>query len=261
MNAAFLDAVIVTGAGRGLGREVALMAGGLGVPVLCLGRSANIEGTREEIAKRGGAAECLSLDLADFTEVEKRVGGWIAAKSFRRMAVVLAAGDLGARGGLLDSDLQSWARTFQTNVLGNLAVVKGLLQRMREARFGRIVSIAGGGAAYGYPLFSGYANSKAALVRAAENLDLELRGHGDFSIVCLAPGAMETGMLAQVRAAGAEVRTTVPIAEPVEFVREFILAEACGFSGRFVHVRDDWKSWLTREEVPGNRWLLRRIEA
>lgn len=260
MSAAILDAVIVTGAGRGLGRAVAQMAGGLAVPVLCLAQSASADATRDDILAAGGTAESLQVDLADLAAVEKGVGAWIAGKSFRRLAVVLAAGTVGSSGGLIESDLGDWARTFQTNVLGNLAVVKALLPRMLEAGFGRIVTLAGGGAAYAYPLFSGYATSKAAVVRAAENLDAELRGRGDFLTVCLAPGAMETDMLAQVRAAGAEIRTTVPVAESVEFVRQFIQTEACGFSGRFVHVRDDWHAWLHAGAVPNEQWLLRRIE-
>jgi NAD(P)-dependent dehydrogenase (short-subunit alcohol dehydrogenase family) len=156
--------------------------------------------------------------------------------------------------------LDDWARTLQVNLLGNLAVVRALLPRMLENAFGRIVTIAGGGAAYGFPLFSAYALSKVATVRATENLELELRGKGDFMAVCLAPGAMATRMLDSVRAAGAEVRTTVGIAEPVEFVARFIQARSCAFSGRFVHVRDDWRSWMSPTTLPGEQWLLRRVE-
>ena len=185
---------------------------------------------------------------------------WIDGRPFRRLAVVCAAGTLGQQGGILDGDLADWGRTMQTNVLGNLAVIRALLPRMLDAKYGRILTVAGGGAAYAFPVFSGYALSKAAMVRATENLDAELRGRGDFLTVCLAPGAMETGMLAKVRAAGAEVKTTVAMEEPVEFVARFIRTEACGFSGRFVHVRDTWREWLTPEPVPGDRWLLRRIE-
>jgi NAD(P)-dependent dehydrogenase (short-subunit alcohol dehydrogenase family) len=193
-------------------------------------------------------------------EAEQAVRQWIDGQPYRRLAVLCAAGTVGQAGGILDGDLADWDRTYRTNVLGNLAVVRALLPRMIEAGFGRIAMVAGGGSAYAYPLFSGYALSKTAVVRATENLDAELRPRGDFLTVCLAPGAMETGMLAQVRAAGAEVRTTVAIEEPAEFLATFACAEACGFSGRFVHVRDPWRDWLNAESVPGDRWLLRRIE-
>jgi NAD(P)-dependent dehydrogenase (short-subunit alcohol dehydrogenase family) len=124
-----------------------------------------------------------------------------------------------------------------------------------------VALIAGGGAAYAYPLFAAYAASKAATVRIAENLAEEGRIHPNFATVALAPGAMETAMLAKVRAAGAEVRTTVPMEEPVRFLEAFLLSDRCGFSGRFVHVRDPWREWLNGDsEVPAQQWRLRRVE-
>lgn len=119
--------------------------------------------------------------------------------------------------------------------------------------------LSGGGAAYAYPLFSGYALSKTAMVRATENLHEELKGLGDFLSVCVAPGAMETDMLAQVRAAGAEVRTTVSLEEPVEFVTAFLETRECAFSGRFVHVRDAWRESMQQNPMEKDQWLLRRI--
>ena len=244
------DVIIVTGASRGLGHAVARRWASEGVPVLGL--------ARQESKVPG--MENLCVDLADLAGTEHAVRAWIDGQSYRRIAVVCAAGTLGEKGGILDGDLADWGRTLQTNVLGNCAVIRALLPRMLENQYGRIVTVAGGGAAYAYPLFSGYALSKTAVVRATENLDAELRGKGDFLTVCLAPGAMETEMLAKVRAAGAEVKTTVAMEEPVEFIARFVCAEACGFSGRFVHVRDTWRDWLTPAPMPDDRWLLRRIE-
>lgn len=255
-----LDAIVVTGAGRGLGRALALRAGASGAHVLCLSRTDTAHATSEAIRSAGGHADSLAIDLQDVESAERAVREWIDRHPFRRLAIVGAAGILGRPGGIIEGDLTDWSRTFQTNTLGNLAVIRGCLERMLASRFGRIVLLAGGGAAYGYPLFSGYALSKVALVRAVENLDMELRPKGDFLTVCLAPGAMETDMLAAVRRAGAEVRTMVPMEESVEFITRFIQAPACGFSGRFVHVRDAWPEWLRKEELKEPQWRLRRIE-
>jgi 3-oxoacyl-[acyl-carrier protein] reductase len=255
-----LDIVVVTGAGRGVGRAIALRFGEAGIPVLCIARTETAKATQETIVAAGGVAESYSINLADPAHAVESMAGWMAKKSYRRIGVVLAAGTLGRGGGLHESDLADWSTTFQTNVLGNLAILRALLPRMLETRFGRIVTFAGGGAAYAYPLFSAYAISKAAIVRATENLDVELKGKGDFLTVCLAPGAMDTSMLQQVRAAGGEVRTVVPMSEAVEFVWEFLHAANCGFSGRFVHVRDEWRAWLGPTPLDNDRWLLRRIE-
>lgn len=255
-----LDAVVVTGAGRGLGRAVALRLGTAAIPVMCIARTNTSESTRDAIVAAGGLAESCAIDLADPARAEGLMAAWIGERPYKRIGVVLAAGTLGRGGGLMESDLGDWATIFNTNVLGNLAILRALLPRMLATRFGRIVTIAGGGAAYAYPLFSAYAISKVAMVRATENLDLELKGRGDFSTVCLAPGAMETSMLQQVRAAGGEVRTVAPLDEAVAFIWEFLQAPSCAFSGRFVHVRDDWRPWLRSTALEDDRWLLRRIE-
>jgi NAD(P)-dependent dehydrogenase (short-subunit alcohol dehydrogenase family) len=130
-----------------------------------------------------------------------------------------------------------------------------------ENKFGRIVGFAGGGAAYAFPLFPAYAASKAAMVRTIENIQEDLNGKGDFAAVCLAPGANETDMLKKVRAAGATVKTTVAISEPVAFVREFLFSDNCGFKGAFVHVRDNWRDYLNSgKKIDDQKWKLRRIE-
>jgi NAD(P)-dependent dehydrogenase (short-subunit alcohol dehydrogenase family) len=257
-----LDAVVITGAGRGLGKAVAMRCAQLAIPVLCISRSETAAATCAEITAAGGKAEFLIIDLRDASTAHSEVSSWVARSWYRKIAVVLTAGALGRPGGLIDADLTDWLTTYQTNVIGNLAVTKALLPVMLHAHFGRIVTIAGGGAAYAYPRFSGYALSKTAIVRATENLQAELADKGDFLTVCLAPGAMDTDMLKQVRAAGAEVRTTASVDEPVAFIEAFMLARACGFAGRFVHVRDGWRSALNRpgEIVAGDLWFLRRIE-
>jgi NAD(P)-dependent dehydrogenase (short-subunit alcohol dehydrogenase family) len=260
MGTMMLDAVVVTGAGRGLGRAVALRLGEAQIPVMCIARTNTSEATRNAIVAAGGSAESCAVDLADPSRTEEVMAAWIGERPYKRIGVVLAAGTLGCGGGLMEGNLSDWTTTFNINVLGNLAILRALLPRMLANRFGRIVSIAGGGAAYAYPLFSAYAISKTAMVRATENLGVELKERGDFATVCLAPGAMETSMLQQVRAAGAEVRTVVPMDEAVAFIWEFLQAPSCAFSGRFVHVRDDWRSWLTTKVLEDDRWLLRRLE-
>ena len=256
-----LDAVVVTGAGRGIGRAVALALGARSIPILCVSKTPTAEATRDNIRATGGIADSLIVDLADASAAHAAIRAWISARPYRRLGAVLAAGVLGPRGPLLGSQLTQWNSTFAVNVVGNLAVVEALLDRMLEARTGRIVFLAGGGAAYAYPIFPAYACSKAALVRAAENLHEDLCAAGDFSIVCVAPGAVDTDMLDEVRAAGAEVRTTAPIVEAVGFITAFLRSPSTSLSGRFVHVRDSWGDVLGGISVLGpDHWKLRRVE-
>ncbi len=255
------DGIIVTGAGRGIGRAIALDLGNGGARVLCLSRTENAARTAAEIRDHGGQAEGLVLDLADYERVERTVGRRIEALSLEKWGVVLAAGVLGPPGPLTACSLAEWDACHRVNVLGNLGVLRGTLPAMMNARFGRVVFFAGGGAAYANPAVPAYAAAKTAIVRIAENVHEDLKGRGDFSVVCVAPGAVDTDMLRAVRAAGAVVKTTANMSEPVNFVRAFVSSSSCGFSGGFVHVRDDWKQYLdTGHVLPANLWRLRRGE-
>lgn len=262
MHLATPDLIVVTGAGRGIGKGVALEFGRQGATVLCISRSQNALHTANAIVAAGGKAHSLQVDLSNFQQAGNSLALWLAARPFRRLGIVLAAASLGPPGDLATTSLLEWDLTLRSNVLGNLAIVQAALPQMLQQRFGRIVFFAGGGAAYAYPIFPAYAASKTALVRAAENLHEDLKEKGDFAVAILAPGAVDTDTLSAVRAHGGYVKTTVPMEEPVAFVREFVNAGSVGFSGSFVHVRDDWKTFLDTGRVLEKKdlWKLRRVE-
>jgi NAD(P)-dependent dehydrogenase (short-subunit alcohol dehydrogenase family) len=256
------DLVVVTGAARGIGKHIALEFGKQGAHVLCISRSDSTDETANAICSTGGQASALRVDLANFEEAGAKVADWLTGNPFHRIGAVLAAGALGPAGPLASTSLGDWDSTFRTNVLGNLAVAQAVLGAMRSHRFGRFVFFAGGGAAYAYPMFPAYAVSKTALVRAVENLHEDLKDDGDFAVAILAPGAVDTDILAAVRAHGGYVKTTVSMDEPVGFAREFVNAKSVGFSGSFVHVRDNWASYLNNGSTPEGKdiWKLRRVE-
>jgi NAD(P)-dependent dehydrogenase (short-subunit alcohol dehydrogenase family) len=256
------DLVIVTGAGRGMGRAIASEMGRRGVAVLCISRTESCLETAATIRAAGGTADAIPLDLADYVKVGEVVADWIDGRAYKRIGAVLAAGTLGPSGPLWETPLEEWDAALRVNVLGNLAVARASMPKMRENHFGRLLFFAGGGAAYANPTFPAYAIAKTALVRAVENLHEDLKDAGDFAVAILAPGAVDTEMLAQVRAKGGEVRTTVPIEEPVAFTSAFLLASDCGFSGCFVHVRDEWRPLLepARKLPKKDLWKLRRVE-
>ncbi len=256
------DTIVITGAGRGIGRAAALRLARTGAHILCISQSSNAGETADLIAGAGGAADSLCIDLADYARAEAMVSAWVDRRSGQRIGVVLAAAILGAAGPLVQTDLATWDLAYRIGVLGNLAVLKALLPRMMEARFGRIAGFAGGGSAYANPMFPAYSAAKTAMVRVIENLHEDLKDKGDFAAVCLAPGAVDTDMLQQVRGAGGYVRTTVGMDEPVSFLERFLMAESCGFSGCFVHVRDSYAQFLNTGEqlATESMWKLRRIE-
>ena len=258
-----LDAIVITGAGRGIGKAAALHLARTGALILCISQSANAVETAELIKAVGGVAESICIDLADYANAETMISAWIRQHPCQRIGVVLAAAILGASGPLIHTNLETWDLAYRIGVLGNLAVVKALLPRMTETGFGRIAGFAGGGSAYANPMFPAYSAAKTAMVRVIENLHEDLKDKGDFATVCLAPGAVDTDMLQQVRGAGGYIKTTVSMEEPVGFLDRFLMAESCGFSGCFVHVRDSYVHLLNTGQriATESLWKLRRIES
>jgi NAD(P)-dependent dehydrogenase (short-subunit alcohol dehydrogenase family) len=257
-----VDTALVTGAGHGIGRAIALELGSRGVAVACVSRTDSSEQTATEIQAAGGSATAFALDLADFRRVEQVLGRWVSRVRPGRCAAILAAAVLGPQSAGARFDVVAWEGTFRVNVLGNLAAVNVLLPVMLDSGFGRVVFFSGGGAALPFPTFPAYAASKVAIARVVEHLHQELAPHGDLAVVSLAPGSNPTRTLAAVRAAGGSVRTLCDISESVDFVVRFLSSDdARRLSGRLVHVRDDW-SRLAMLEADDLRhyWMLRRVE-
>ncbi len=255
------DVVVVTGAGRGIGRSVCIEIAKNEVPLLCISKSESVHDTVKEAGKYT-KAESIQADIADFDKTTEEIKKWLKNNAYKRIGVVLAASVLGDKFEVDSFNAKEWSEVMNVNLTGNFNVLGTLLPRMIENKYGRIVAFSGGGSAYAYPIFSAYSASKTAVVRTVENFAEVLKDKGDFAIAALAPGAVETDMLKKVRSFGAEVKTTVDIKEPTNFVKEFIFADKCNFSGSFVHVRDEWPKLLNSDNQLSGKdmFKLRRID-
>jgi len=253
-----LDLLIVSGASRGIGHQITLDLAHVSKSVLAIGSSEIIcsQEFPENTIK-------LGLDFENFQDVESTIIKTVDLRSRLKIGVVLCASQIGEYGGVFESDLRSWNRLFKINVLGNLALLKAVINQMPMSTILRVAFFAGGGAAYAYPEFSGYAMSKVATVRATENIGLEFEQKGlNASIVAVAPGAVETEMLATVLAYGGVVKTKTDISEPVSFVRRFLLDEipSQDLNGKFIHVRDNLCQILDESKNKPDLYKLRRIQ-
>ncbi len=114
------------------------------------------------------------------------------------------AGVYGPLGPSEDVDWAAWVRAMEINVYGSVLPCRALLPHFKQHRYGKIVQLSGGGATNPLPRISAYAASKAAVIRFAESLALEVRPFG-IDVNAIAPGALNTRMLDEVVAAGPEV--------------------------------------------------------
>lgn len=251
-----IDTVIITGAGDGLGKALAIECSKK-YKIICISKSENVFQTLDIVKTNSPNSSAYQCDISDLSTTFETLSK--IDLSNENCAFLLCAGQLGEKGGILNSDLSKWANLYQTNVVGNINIVKCFLHNIRKTCFSKIFFFAGGGSAYGFPIFSSYSLSKTAVVRAAENLHLELENYGEVISLVIAPGALKTKMLDKVIEAGAEIKTTVPIEETVNFVLKLIEKDIKSLSGRFVHVRDDIDNFI-KNNTKSDLWKLRRNE-
>ena len=165
----------ITGASRGLGREVALNALRRGDRVVATARSVEaVEGLREFGADR---VLTLELDVTRPEQVEQAVRR--AEQRFGAVDVLCNNAGIGYFAAVEESDDAEVRRMMETNVFGLAAVVNAALPGMRARRSGVIVNISSISADQGYPYTAVYAASKAAVAAFTEGLNVELADFGE----------------------------------------------------------------------------------
>jgi 3-oxoacyl-[acyl-carrier protein] reductase len=219
---------LVTGGGRGIGRNVALELAGAGMKVAVSARSKDeIEGVAEEV---GGLA--IQCDVSDRAQVEAMV-----AETEERLGpidlLVANAGMAPDEDKAWEMEPADWWRTFEVNVLGvylcNRAVIPGMLERGR----GRIVNVASGAAYLPGTSGTSYAASKAAVHRFSETLANQLEGR--IPVFSISPGLVRTSMTDDF---GDNAPWTPPELAP-RLVRALASGKLDALSGRYLHAEHD----------------------
>lgn len=264
--------VLVTGAGRGIGKRLAIGFAGKGARVGLLARSkAELDLCHMEIEHTGGAALRIRTDVCDYEQVAAAVERMRVQFGSPVQVLVCAAAVLGPIGPFVESSPRQWQELVQTNMLGVMNACKAVLPSMIERRSGKIILIVGvGGTQPARPNFAVHASTKTGLVRFAESLAEEVIDH-NVQVNCLSPGSTYSHMTDQVLAAGdrsgwrelehaAQVRTTGGVAPEKQIDLALFLGspESNHVTGRMIHVDDDWKK-LRAHTIPNELYRLRRV--
>ena len=183
---------VVTGAGRGIGRAVALKFAGEGADVVCISRTAeNSEKVANEIRTLGRKAWAHALDVSDAAAVAA-AGEKILAEAGRVDILVNNAGV--TRDGLLMRMSEAdWDTVLDTNLKGAFLVTKAFSRAFLKQRAGRIINVASVIGLIGNAGQCNYAASKAALIGFTKSIARELASRG-ITVNAVAPGFIETDM-------------------------------------------------------------------
>ena len=187
---------IVTGAGRGIGRAIALRLAKEGASVavadIDLG---NAESVVEEIKATGGKAVALSVDVSKKADADRMVQDTVA--DFGRLDILVNNAGIGVVGRLLDADEDGWDRVMDVNAKGTLLCSQAAARQMiAQGEGGRIINNASGAGKIapgkGTPL-GVYAASKHAVVAITRQMGLELSDH-QILVNCVCAGIVDTSM-------------------------------------------------------------------
>ncbi len=184
---------IITGAGRGIGRAIALAYAREGAKVALAARSeADLDESVAAVAEAGGEAIAVRTDVTSQMATERLARR--AVERFGRIDVLVNnAGISGPIGPLQDNNIDDWVGTINVNLTGTFLVCRAVIPVMLEQGGGRIINLSGAGVANAWSNMSAYCSSKAAVVRLTEVLAQELEPQG-ILVNALGPGSVHTGM-------------------------------------------------------------------
>jgi NAD(P)-dependent dehydrogenase (short-subunit alcohol dehydrogenase family) len=196
---------VVTGAGRGIGRAIALglVAGGARLALLARSKDELTE-VAEASRQRGGIATAIPTDVGDRGAVQRAVSEVLA--DFGTVDILVNnAGVVWPLSPSTSVDVNEWVAAIGVNLIGVVDLTLAFLPKMVEQSWGRIVNVSSGVAARPGAMIgaNAYVTSKAALEAHTLNLAAELTGSG-VTVNAYRPGGVDTAMQGWIRSQAPE---------------------------------------------------------
>ena len=182
---------VITGAGRGIGKAIALKLAELGAHTVLCGRAREaLEQTAFAIKDAGGKTSAIECDVTDLGSVEALATR--VARTFQRLDILVNnAGIGGPAGPLHQLAPEDWDRVMNTNLRGVYYCIRSLAPIMMKARSGHIINISSLAGKNALPNAAAYAASKWGLNGLTYSVAEELRAHNiRVSVIC--PGSTHT---------------------------------------------------------------------
>lgn len=187
---------IVTGAGSGVGRAMALGLANEGASVVIADLSAErAEGVAKEIASAGGSALAVDVDVADAGRVREMVAKTI--EKFGKVDILISNAGWDKVMPFVETDEGLWDRVIDINYRGHVACAHAAVPHMIEAGSGKIVFIASDAGRVGSSGEALYSGAKGAVIAFSKAIARETARKG-INVNCVAPGLTDTPMLAEV---------------------------------------------------------------
>jgi NAD(P)-dependent dehydrogenase (short-subunit alcohol dehydrogenase family) len=181
--------VLLTGASRGLGRDMALTLAAAGATVLCAGRTVKeLETTARAITRKGGKAHVVPLDITDEAAVREQVATLI--RRHRRLDVLVNNAGIIYREAIVDTSTATFRSAIETDLVSQFMLAREVGRHMLARKYGRIVNISSIMGIVGRASVAGYVAAKHGLIGLTKNLAAEYGPH--VTANAIAPGYIRT---------------------------------------------------------------------
>jgi 3-oxoacyl-[acyl-carrier protein] reductase len=200
---------IVTGAGHGIGREIALSLARNGAEVVVTDVTDAIFEVGKQIEALGSKALPIKCDVTDFEQaqdIEEKV-----VRKYERIDILVNNAGIYPQKAFLEMTADDWYKVLRVNLNGVFHCTKAVIPEMIKQRYGKIVNIASiAGAVVGFQNLTHYSASKAAIVGFTKSLALEVAQYG-INVNAVAPGPIDVGDVAMNTEMYQQVTRAIPI--------------------------------------------------
>lgn len=188
---------IVTGAGRGIGKAIAMLLARSGSRVVLAARTeGELQAVADEIRARGGEALAVPTDLARDDEIKRLVDETFAKWS--SVDYLINNAGWGKTAPVTHARVEDWDRTFQVNLRAPMMLSRLVLSAMIAKGQGAIVNIGSVSGRNGQGNTAAYSASKSGLISFTESLYEEVREHG-IKVAVILPGFVDTPLIPPTR--------------------------------------------------------------
>ena len=231
---------LVTGAGRGIGRAIALRLAGAGasIAVNYLSRAAEAEEVAAQVRQLGAKAVAIQADVRRPEEVQRLVAS--TTSELGPVAILVNNAGITRPQPMAEITEQDWEEVIAANLKSSFLVTQAVLGGMRSRRWGRIVMISSVAAHLGGVVGPHYAASKAGMIGMAHYYARALAAEG-ITVNSISPALIETEMVTSNPNARADLIPAGRFGQPDEVAAVVAMLAGNGYiTGQTIHVNGGW---------------------
>ncbi|MBP4140422.1 3-ketoacyl-ACP reductase [Flavobacterium sp. I-SCBP12n] len=188
---------LITGAGKGIGKAVAIALAKEGVNVILMARTqSDLDEVAKEVNALGVKSMTVIADVADITSVNTAVEKALA--EFKTIDILVNNAGIAAFGKFLELEPSAWENIIKVNLMGTYYVTRAVLPNMIERQMGDIINISSTAGLNGNAMTSAYSASKFAVLGLTDSLMQEVRKH-NIRVTALTPSTVATNMAKELK--------------------------------------------------------------